>query len=61
MHFKRHTIEMSRPRHPCHPMPQQATEGEEEKRRKKMEAEKRENNLKGRNRSLIRSSELAAG
>jgi len=42
-------------------MPQQATEGEEEKRRKKMEAEKRENNLKGRNRSLIRSSELAAG
>ena len=28
---------------------------------KKMEAEKRKNNLKGRNRSLIRSSELAAG
>jgi len=32
-------------------MPQQATEGRRRKKKEKMEAEKRENNLKGRNRS----------
>jgi len=57
MRFKRHTNDQSRPRHPGHPMPQQATEGEEEKigsREKKKQPE-------GEKQILIRSSELAAG
>jgi len=57
MRFKRHTNDQSRPRHPGHPMPQQATEGEEEKigsREKKKQPE-------GEKPILIRSSELAAG
>jgi len=54
MRFKRHTNDQSRPRHP---MPQQATDGEEGKigsREKKKQPE-------GEKQILIRSSELAAG